>query len=156
MERKLYETIVKEKDKAAISGNKVRFTTSTLLYLSKQMRENGASLNDRMIFEREFLEANGIVVPESFFNATCPVAEDRMQAYRELTKFYRVGTAFSEKNICGSVFYNGYLIYCQKNDLKPLSKKECYEYLRAEGILVNSGTIGRVTMRNVILNRTLD
>ena len=136
------------KSKTNTSGNKVRFTVSTMNQLETRMRQNGATLNELMIFEKEFLEANGIVVPESFFTVG-PELEEKM--FNELENFISNNMERSKENIKGKDFYNAYEEWCIKNNKKHrLGKKDVFAYLRKSGMLSRIGTINGKTYSNVL------
>lgn len=139
-----------KKNKAATSGAKVRFALQAVNMFQRQMKARGASLEDRMVFEKEFLEANGLVVPESLFQIT-----KNESSYESLIKFIEERTKLSDETIFGKDFYSAYLIYCSENGFPKVSKQFAFEWLRAKNILVRSGTINGKSYRNVIKGMTL-
>lgn len=93
------------------------------------------------VFQSEFLRANNVEVPESFF-ATNEDIYDFLDGYLPTLTH----------NIKGAIGYNAYTKWCVKNKYPLMfGKHQFYAILKEMGVLRESATIDGVTVRNVIV-----
>lgn len=135
----------KLKAKSETSGNKTFAIYSMMQHLEKTMIKANASFNDVMQFEKDFLEMNGIAVPESFI----------VKANDSVNKFIKEMLIDSENSLLAKSFYSAYVIYCRNNTIKPIGKHDVYNYLKSIGLLVDRATIDGETKNNVIKGKSI-
>ena len=146
---KLYLSSKRYKSNKETSGNKVHACNAIMQHLERTMIKNGSNIVDIMNFEKDFLEANGIVVPNSFF-------EVNKARNDSLIDFINSCLKVSKQNIKGNTFYDAYIYYCHQNIVQPMKKTEVFAYLRAVGLMVSTAAVEGVTYHNVILNRCIN
>lgn len=140
----------KLKSKQDTSGNKVFATYNAMQHLEKIMVKNGATIEDIMLFDKDFLEANGIAVPKSFFTKSSTGGR-----YKTLVSFIDNFIVASDKNLSASKFYEKYCKWCVKTSQTPLGKQDTLSFLRANSMLSKTGTVDGVTVRNVLLKTAI-
>lgn len=143
-EKKVYKT------KKNMSGTKARYISKISRDLRQQMIENGATKEELTRFQYDFLIRNGINVPERFLNI-----QESDDEYETLGRFIEQKLKTSIDNLSGNSFYQKYTKYCIDNKFKYIGKQEAFAYLRGKGLLKNSGTVGGVTVRNVIMHYSI-
>lgn len=127
-----------------ISGKKCREVYGLMLHLEKMMIYNGATHDEVMIFEADFLKDNGIYVPDSFWT---------QNKLKTIDDFVDTQLIESSKHMKALKAYTLYCQYCDDKNIISVSKYTFYNYLRQKKIMANSGTINGKTIRNVLLRK---
>ena len=127
----------KFKAKSETSGNKALAIYSTMQHLEKSMIKANASARDVMRFEKDFLEMNGIAIPDSFM----------FVAKNSVDDFVENMLIDSKDSITGNDFYSAYVVYCKINQLRAIGKHDTFSYLRSKGLLQDRGTINGLTKK---------
>lgn len=135
----------KAKAKSETSGNKTLALSNMMQHLERTMIKANASYSEVMQFERDFLEMNGIAIPDSFM----------VNAKNSVDEFIEEMVVDNDNNISGSTFYFNYLTYCDKFGLKKIGKQDFFSYLRSKGMLAKRGTVEGKTVYNVILKKAI-
>lgn len=143
-EKKVYKT------KKNISGTKARYISKISRDLRQQMIQNGATKEELTKFQYDFLVQNGINVPENFLNI-----REQKDEYEILGIFIEENLKTSKGNLSGNYFYKKYVQYCVDNQFRHIGKQEVFAYLRGNGLMKKSGTIGGKTIRNILIGYAL-
>jgi hypothetical protein len=136
------------KSKKGTSGNKARATLEIMNHLEKQMNKRGVSQDDIMQFEYDFLEQNGIAVPDSFWIK-------RKSVFEVADQFWKEKTIKADKNISGKDYYCAYKEWCIKQGEPALNKGELFAYLKRKGLMSERGRVNDCSIHNVILQRQI-
>ena len=140
----LAETKKLFKNKTGTPGIKTKAVFSIMNHLEGIMRENGGTVEQIMKFEADFLESNGISVPESFWI-------ERSDYFKSCDEYLENCTESADAILTGTEFYSAYSVWAKENGKKCLGKHECYSYLRNKGLMRNNAFVNGHSKRNVLI-----
>lgn len=122
---------------------KIRQSLQIMKELSKTMRDVGRTAEEIGIFQKDFLEKNGIAVPETFI-----FSGDEGSVNEYFKQFQQTGR-YSLKDM-----YDGYLDWCSGNSRTPVIKRDFTDLIKDGAIqnviFMTCARIGGISRRNVI------